>query len=379
MNAHDEHDAWLAQALRHAPDANADAPRAVSDTILREARAAALRPAVAAVPPRPDNIGPMQWLASCGDWLARPPVAAGFASVVVATLVGVMRWGQPLDQSLPREPEVVASTPQARAEPAPAAAIAPAPGEPSVEPRQPGGAVPAPAQQSTLKAIKEAAKKPGAETTARARAEATTAPTAPATPAAAAAPTAAHAALPAAPRAPTPQAAAGETEALASPAPRPELATPAAKAAADKAAPLGGDPRATQGSAGPSLAKERTADAGNVVLTELLASVTRQPERWRWQRGSGEPQKLTAGLQRWLTRFDRSTASRWRTAAPSAARESASDLRLSRDGVLQATLGFANSGVWFETGGAFAPTLSVALLPEGSADTLRRALDQTTP
>ena len=34
----DERDAWLCQALRHAPDANAEVPSALSATILREAR-----------------------------------------------------------------------------------------------------------------------------------------------------------------------------------------------------------------------------------------------------------------------------------------------------------------------------------------------------
>ncbi|MEO8808593.1 MAG: hypothetical protein ABI433_21120, partial [Burkholderiaceae bacterium] len=86
-----ERDAWLAQALHHAPDANADAPPALSDTILREARAAA-RQSAAPAAPRPESVSPLRWLASAWDWLARPPVAAGFASVMVATLVGVMWW-----------------------------------------------------------------------------------------------------------------------------------------------------------------------------------------------------------------------------------------------------------------------------------------------
>ena len=82
MNLRDEErDAWLAQALRHAPDADADAPPALSDVILREARAAAVQSAASAAPPRSGGIGLPRWLASAWDWLARPPVAAGFASV----------------------------------------------------------------------------------------------------------------------------------------------------------------------------------------------------------------------------------------------------------------------------------------------------------
>ena len=34
------------------------------------------------------------------NWLARPPVAAGFASVMAATLVGLMWWDRPMDETL---------------------------------------------------------------------------------------------------------------------------------------------------------------------------------------------------------------------------------------------------------------------------------------
>ena len=126
-----ERDAWLRAALRHAPDAGAEPPAAVRDAILREARAASERPpSLARVgagdePPRardaradvkgvraPDGIGAK--LAAFWDWLARPPVAAGFASVVAATVIGLMWWDRPLDSTIERPPpsaKIVAATP----------------------------------------------------------------------------------------------------------------------------------------------------------------------------------------------------------------------------------------------------------------------------
>ena len=159
-----DRDAYLREALRHAPDADLAAPGALSDVILRQARmvaaalpasAAALQTpgAAASVTPveAPQRVGlaeppaapawvassasrasPPPWGASSaspgsrashapppsarptrssrapasrffGDawrWLARPPVAAGFASVMAATLVGLMWWDQPMDTAL---------------------------------------------------------------------------------------------------------------------------------------------------------------------------------------------------------------------------------------------------------------------------------------
>ncbi len=104
-----EHDAWLREALRHAPDAAASAPLLLRDAILAEARAAVAAPVTAATELRPDSgatPGPVRdalaALAVFWSWLARPPVAAAFASVMAATLVGVMWWDRPLDETMPR-------------------------------------------------------------------------------------------------------------------------------------------------------------------------------------------------------------------------------------------------------------------------------------
>jgi hypothetical protein len=98
-----ERDAWLREALRHAPDADAAPPRDLSETILAQARAAARAGGAPARAARRRNRVLALW-----DWLARPPVAAGFASVMAATLVGMMWWGRPMDETLPPRPGVAA-------------------------------------------------------------------------------------------------------------------------------------------------------------------------------------------------------------------------------------------------------------------------------
>ena len=75
-----ERDAWLREALRHAPDAAAAPPRDLSETILAQARAAA-RAGGAPRTARRRNPVLALW-----DWLARPPVAAGFASISGTTM-----------------------------------------------------------------------------------------------------------------------------------------------------------------------------------------------------------------------------------------------------------------------------------------------------
>ncbi len=143
-----EHDPWLREALRHAPDAAAEPPATLSDAILAQARATAragptrsTRPARPARPRSP-------WLA-LWDWLARPPVAAGFASFMAATLVGLMWWDRPIDQAMPSPPPletgVPATAPAAAARLAPAAkpmersdiTPAPAPSFPPIERQAP--------------------------------------------------------------------------------------------------------------------------------------------------------------------------------------------------------------------------------------------------
>ncbi|RQP24503.1 hypothetical protein [Piscinibacter terrae] len=90
-----DRDAWLSEALRHAPDADVAPPASLSEMILREAQAKA-KPAEPA--PRP----PVPWWTRLWVWSAKPAVGAGLASVLVASLVGVMMWDRPLQDSSPR-------------------------------------------------------------------------------------------------------------------------------------------------------------------------------------------------------------------------------------------------------------------------------------
>jgi hypothetical protein len=103
-------DAWLSQALRHAPDSDAAPPTALSEAILVAARAAA-----AARPMPSRRQGARAGGRTLGDvvraaWtaLARPPVAAAFASVMAATIVGLMWWDRPMDETMPRPPSAAA-------------------------------------------------------------------------------------------------------------------------------------------------------------------------------------------------------------------------------------------------------------------------------
>ena len=404
-----DRDAWLSQALRHAPDAGSDAPRGLSETILREARAAVARPASAA--PKRNDDAALRRLASAWAWLARPPVAAGFASVMVATLVGLLWWDKPLEETLPREP-VVASTPASAREEAPAAAAsAPAvagtqraereaaiarlgvvkdsamQGPPAIP------AVPAPtARAQAPAAAKKEAPAPMAapartqdaveeNDAARQRAEGVMALRVPAAPSAEPfpAPRAAAPAAVATAAAPAPAAQRRDADTMPAEAPARALAG----TAADKSAAAGtNELRLAQGNVGTPLAKGRMAEVRSSPLAGLLESITQQPERWSWQRGNGGGQPMNAALQSWLVQVERITKSRWRGVGEAAPPETTRGLRLLRDGVPLATLGLASEAVRVEqlgtaTASALPPVM--AALPAASAEALAKALDEAAP
>jgi hypothetical protein len=87
-------DAHLRAALRHAPDAHMAPGPQLSARILQAARAAA------SPPPQRWSVGP--WLAQAWQALARPPLAAGMASLAVMVLVGTLWWSQPMDAGFER-------------------------------------------------------------------------------------------------------------------------------------------------------------------------------------------------------------------------------------------------------------------------------------
>jgi hypothetical protein len=152
-----ERDAWLHEALRHAPDSGALPPRGVSEAILAEARAIARQGQ--ARRRRASEATPRHPLAAFWDWLARPPVAVGFASLMAATLIGLMWWDRPLDETLPRRPDGVGESATTTAARDAGAAASAQPAVPFAK-EEPGAAVnaaPAAAEPGAAGALADAA------------------------------------------------------------------------------------------------------------------------------------------------------------------------------------------------------------------------------
>ncbi len=323
-----ERDAWLREALRHAPDAQAAPPASVSDAILREARAAARGPA-AATP----AVALGRW-AQAWAWLARPPVAAGFASVMVALLVGLIWWDEPIDPG---------------ARPAPTARDASAPRE---EPPS------SPAATESRNAARAPAPPP----------RAAAAPKPPPTPTA---PRAEESAAPEAlPSAPLPPAPAPQTDSSASA--RDDAGAPPAALSRRASAVDAQEQRATSAKTAADTAQELVSRPA--AWTTIQASIVGEPARWHWQR-NGLAQPMTPALQRWLAQFDAATRDRWRRTAEAAPAPAGRVLRLYRDGapVAAATLRFDAERVWFT------PDTHAAALPAATLDRLLKDLDTATP
>ena len=342
-----ERDAWLSAALRHAPDAQAAAPPEIRDTILRQARAAA-REANA-----PDASRPRGAWAAAWDWLARPPVAAGFASVMVATLVGLIWWDRPMDETLARPPASEASQAPRAAPPVTTA--------PPVAASSEAVATRAPASERAAAPKSEAPRAARAESRPPAPAVAEAARPAPATPAAPATPTPL-----ADSRAPAQAAqigAAGRAVAEAGDESSAASASGALSRHAAKAVPFAAAPTEAA-----RLRREDRAEPRPAALAALLDGVAAQPERWSWQRGEAR-QPMNPALQGWLLQLDRASAGRWNDAA--AAPAGASALHLYRDGTPVATLRLGDDAVWL------APA-SQAGLPRAAITALKQALADAT-
>ncbi|MEP7296956.1 MAG: hypothetical protein ABI702_12275 [Burkholderiales bacterium] len=326
MTPHDDpaRDPWLSEALRHAPDAGALPPAELSETILRQARNA-VKTAPVHAPAHP--------LMRLWSWLARPPVAAGFATLTLATLIGVMWWDKPLDDTLPRPDAPAAASENTVAEPVPAPAATAAP----------QAAAPA---RDELKAAAPAKKE-------------------------------------------TPRVAAKPSPAAPPPPPKSDLASGERARTADTAAPVDTPPAAPPAparessaeprvAAAPAQALGKAAPAGGLALRRLEADTTtplaEPPERWTWQRGGGM-QAMTPALQRWLAQLDR--AARWHPAdtAPPAAADG-TVLQLSRDGTPYATIQLGDDAAWLMRVGS--PPLT-ASLPPATAAALKAALLDAAP
>ena len=392
-----DRDAWLVQALRHAPDTQAAPPPTLDDAILREARAAAhAGPPVAAKgaaqlrgSQRSSNA-----LATAWAWVARPQVAAGFASVVVAAVLGMSWWGRPFELDPTRTPDHVEpppltiDKPSARAMPMPMPMPMPTPqadgrahaaaGEASPSPGD-GAAPPlderiAQRQSAAPTSVPGPMSMPG-RTVGRsepAGGDAATAsdredPSAFADRRSAAAagadadPAVGSAALaPASPPAMQPRARESASTAAAGaasmPAPARTTTTPPMPPPTNEAAP------------------SAAAASNGETLGALLASVAVQPGRWRWER-AGTVRPMTAALQRWLARLDVAVAAaRSEPSADAGLPQGPGEtavLRLYRDGALAATLRLDDAAA------ALVPGPSVRLRAADVA-ALKQSLDDAT-
>jgi len=326
-------DAWLREALRHAPDAEAAPPPKLNETILRMGRAAV-------APPREERAAPMlqrtsptlpsgtvagggmrdalaalwAWFA----WLRRPPVAAGFALVFLSTVVGVMWMGRPIEEAgAPRE-ETVAAAPQA----------APAPR--SDAPAERGRASPG---------LPDAAKR-SVEAPAARKAE------------------------------PPPVLA------------KVEVPPPAAAPAPTQAAPAAADMAARSvAAAAPAAAPAAVAPAAPAStaietpsLSNLRFEIRRKAEAWTWQRDEGEQRPMDEAMQNWIAQADRTTRPAWQHGAAAGAQVSTT-LRFTRDGVVRAVLRLGPAGAQLTRGGK---TESVTL-SAGQAAALQSSLDALGP
>ncbi|MFT3663697.1 hypothetical protein [Piscinibacter sp.] len=331
-------DAWLREALRHAPDAEAAPPPKLNETILRMGRAA-VAPRIERAPAAV-NSGTLREgggapgpLAALWAWLARPPVAAGFAAVFLCTVAGVVWMGDSPDENdaAPRE-EVVAAAPPAPVTPAPAT---PAPAT-------------APAETRAPEAARRVAEKPAPAIVAAAPARKVEAQQPPPVVAAAPAPPAPATAAPAAAEMATRDSARAE---------RREAAAAGMAAATAAAAPA------------PAASAVETPS-----LSNLRFEIRRKAEAWSWQRDDGESRAMDDAMQNWIAQADRASRPSWQHGAAAGATTSTT-LRFTRDGVTRAVLRLGPNGMQLTRGGK---TESVAL-SAGQMGALQSSLDALGP
>ncbi len=370
-------DAWLREALRHAPDADAAPSVAVRETILRKARAEA-----AAAPAARGPVGAWQRFRAAWSWLSGARVAAAFASVMVATVIGLIWWDRPIDESLRsvESPTTVAS-PTPAAEPAPTPA--PSPPAPSAEPPRDLAAA---APPRTAPERKREAVRPRADTSNDARREAR--PTSPAAPRAAdEARAMADATDSVTDRAADSTRADKQTreidaarEQRAETVGQAKSAAPALRSApaAAAGAMVAPAPAAAPAPASPPVAAAESRLARAAPFGALLEALAEETPRWRWQRDGRAERALTPELQAWLQRLNRAVAGRWSAADPAQAtvQSPVQELRLLRDGGVQAIVRIGAEGrVRIEIAGEAPLT---AQLAAQIASTLQRGLDDAT-
>jgi hypothetical protein len=304
----EERDTHLRAALRHAPDADLQAPPSLSALILKEARAKARD---ASAPSR----APRHPLLRVGDWFTRPSVATGFAGVMVATLVGLMWWDQPMDEALPRAP-------------VPAAATAPQP-----VPAPQADAEPTQAPAALRRGV-EADKAATRERKKEAPAPAAAKPAAPAARRAGTAPPVREEVTAAMPP-PAPRAAGTDNtpDGVAGP---PAQSRPVDEARRLRAMAPATEATSSQGGAAAKLDAVRPSQAAIAAptLAQLRRTITAEPARWTWQRDDGAPQAVNEAVHNWLARLDADASERWRPVEASAVGPGR-EIRLLQDGQVQ--------------------------------------------
>lgn len=356
-------DPWLREALRHAPDAAAGPPAKLDDHILRMGRAA-VAPRPAPTPPAPPSLG--ERLMAAWDWLARPPVAAGFASLLVATVVGVMWWGRPLQDSLPPREEAAApaaaTAPEATA-PAPVAVPAPEPRRTPAAPPVATAPAPAPAARSAD------APKAAHEPTELARKSAAPEPARPAAPAA-------EATAPAAARDAAPAPAREKSDELPPPAAR-NLALPGAPAVpppASAAPPAGAAAPGTLGALGALRARAAVGTIETASFSNLRFEIKPRAQAWTWQRDDGPARPMDDAMQNWIGLADRTARPHWNPGT-AAGEGATTTLRFLRDGQLKATVRIGPRGLRIDRGGSS----ESAELAASQTATITSALDALGP
>ncbi|MCW5665132.1 MAG: hypothetical protein KIT35_14980 [Piscinibacter sp.] len=350
-------DPWLREALRHAPDAADGPPAKLDDHILRMGRAA-VAPRPAPTPPAPPSLG--ERLLSAWDWLARPPVAAGFASLLVATVVGVMWWDRPLQETLPPRESAPTATAEADAVPVPTPAPAPA-----VVSRGAPESPPAPAARPPEP--KETARKAAAPE-----------PLVPAAPPPGARPEPAREL--AADRASrektekaerTLDAEATNRSLLERRADAAAPAQPALSAAPPAASALGAAP---SGLVGGLRARAAVGTIETPSLSNLRFEIKPRAQAWTWQRDGGAERPMDDAMQDWIALADRTARPHWNP-GPAAGEGATTTLRFLRDGNLKATLRIGPKGLRLDR---FGKTESAELSSAQTA-TLASALDALGP
>lgn len=359
-----DRDAWLREALRHAPDATLAPPPDLSDAILRAAQANA-RAAAPPVARRRPSWGQRLWM-----WLAQPSVGAGLATVMIGSVVVTMWWDRPLPEPAARH----ATTPVAQAprENADAAATAPAP---AAAPPVATATAPAPEARRRESApaddtLRRRTPPARAETPAAdaARGAAAGAPTPPPAPAVAANDAATQAVRTGDAMVPATPALALSEAAPAPPAAAPSPSRPAARTLAKS----GAAPAAES-----FLAADSDLAAMARAFIAMRLAVSTESQRWTWQRRGTAPQPIGDALTAWLAELDAATAMRWRQALPHAPTPPPT-LQLLREGRVVHRLWLEGDELHWESADAEggAATARVAPIAPERALALREALSR---